>query len=1076
MIPKRPRRFARYRRSLKDKDGNVSGVLSSALDITDRKQAVDLLLASEERYRGLFEDSRLALWEEDFSEVKLIIEEVRKQGVTDFREYFNHHPEQVTRCIDQIKVVDVNQTALKLIGAKNKAKIPGNLRILIPDEAHEDFQEELINIAEGKTAFQWQGINTTLSGKRQVINVNWSVVLGHEETLDKVLLSIMDVSDQKEAEEQIRILSKFPGENPNPVIRISPEGILLYANPASKPLVTMWNIQTGQAMPEEWQGWVGEVFSTGKNKELEIHCGELIFSCMLAPVVDAGYVNVYGRDTTDRKLMESKLDEERILLRTLIDNLPDRIYVMDGEGRKIISNTADWRAAGGKTMEDVIGKTDLETYPPEMAKDYWSLDKAVMESGMPVINREEQGLDALGNYVTVLSSKVPLRDNQGKVVGLVGVGRDVTEQKSIENKIEILSRIPDESPNPILRVTKQGLVLYANKTSAPLLTFWKTETGQRLPDEWRDKVRNVFDLGLYQEFEAAVDDKVYSLIFAPILDAGYINLYGRDITERKRAEEALAHQNEEIQKRNVELDRLYQATGSLLASTPFDLKGLATSIVDTVLKEFGHANCSLIVVRKDSKELVRLATGGLYTEQVKDKKLTRDGTGLVPQVLSSGTLMNVSDIHTIPGFVPNWDEAQSELTIPLNVENEVIGVIDIQSPVKGAFGPGDERVMSIFAERAALALEHGRLNEELENHVRRLTALRSIDAAISSSMDINLTLDILLEKAIQLLGIDSADVLIFNPITQTFRYSIGRGFRTQALQYTDLRLGDGYAGQAALSRQVVTVPDLPRHTGGLQRSSDFRREGFISYIGAPLIAKGQIKGVLEVFKRETFSLDKDRYAFLEMLAGQAAIAIDSSQLFENLQGSNSELMMAYDETIEGWSRAMDLRDEETEGHSRRVTEMTLRLASSLNAKPEELLHIRRGALLHDIGKIGIPDDILRKPGALTDEEWVIMRRHPQIAYDMLKPILYLGSAVDIPWCHHERWDGTGYPQGLKGEQIPLAARIFAVVDVWDALLSDRPYRKAWTEDKVRKHIQEQSGKHFDPQIVEGFLKQVSTKE
>jgi HD-GYP domain-containing protein (c-di-GMP phosphodiesterase class II) len=219
-------------------------------------------------------------------------------------------------------------------------------------------------------------------------------------------------------------------------------------------------------------------------------------------------------------------------------------------------------------------------------------------------------------------------------------------------------------------------------------------------------------------------------------------------------------------------------------------------------------------------------------------------------------------------------------------------------------------------------------------------------------------------------------------------------------------------------------------------------------------------------------LDQEQRAFLEMLAGQAAIAIDSAELFENVQGSNVELTMAYDETIEGWSHAMDLRDEETEGHTRRVTELTLRLANSMGFSGEELVDVRRGALLHDIGKIGVPDAILLKPGPLTDEEWVIMRRHSQFAYDMLAPITYLRKAVHIPYCHHEKWDGTGYPRGLRGEQIPWAARIFAVVDVWDALTSDRPYRKAWSKREALAYIREQAGRHFDPKVVEIFLKSV----
>lgn len=217
----------------------------------------------------------------------------------------------------------------------------------------------------------------------------------------------------------------------------------------------------------------------------------------------------------------------------------------------------------------------------------------------------------------------------------------------------------------------------------------------------------------------------------------------------------------------------------------------------------------------------------------------------------------------------------------------------------------------------------------------------------------------------------------------------------------------------------------------------------------------------------------DWFNFFETLAGQAAIAIDSIRSFEELQISNTKLMLAYDATIEGWSKAMDLRDEETEGHTQRVTQMTIQLAKSLGLSDDQLVHLRRGALLHDMGKLGIPDRILLKPGKLTDEEWVIMRKHPQYAYDMLSPIDYLRPAMEIPYSHHEKWDGSGYPRGLKGVEIPMAARIFAVVDVWDALTSDRPYRSAWEHTRVREYIEQNSGSHFDPQVVKAFLKQLA---
>ncbi|MBX0328533.1 HD domain-containing protein [Oscillochloris sp. ZM17-4] len=185
--------------------------------------------------------------------------------------------------------------------------------------------------------------------------------------------------------------------------------------------------------------------------------------------------------------------------------------------------------------------------------------------------------------------------------------------------------------------------------------------------------------------------------------------------------------------------------------------------------------------------------------------------------------------------------------------------------------------------------------------------------------------------------------------------------------------------------------------------------------------------------------------------------------------ANVALREAYDATITGWSQALELRDKETEGHSRRVTMLTMNLAVAMGVPDEELEHIRRGALLHDIGKMGVPDAILLKPGPLTDAEWAQMRMHPVYAYDLLHKITFLSPAMAIPISHHERWDGKGYPAGLKGAAIPLAARIFAVVDVWDALTNDRPYRPAWPMSKARAYLAEQAGVHFDPAVVEAFL-------
>ncbi len=357
---------------------------------------------------------------------------------------------------------------------------------------------------------------------------------------------------------------------------------------------------------------------------------------------------------------------------------------------------------------------------------------------------------------------------------------------------------------------------------------------------------------------------------------------------------------------------------------------------------------------------------------------------------------------------------------------------------------------------------------QTRRQLERLSALRAIDLAISASLDLRVTLDILLAQVTTQLGIDAASVLLLNPHTQTLEGASARGFRSSGAARSAVRVGEGFAGRAVLERRTVAVPNLLPLDTAVTRMW-LRDENFVAYYGTPLIAKGVVKGVLEVFHRTALEPDKDWLNFLEMLAGQAAIAIDNATLFESLQRSNAELALAYDTTLEGWSRALDLRDQETEGHTQRVTALTLRLAQIVGIGEPELLHIRRGALLHDIGKMGIPDSVLLKPAQLTPGEWEIMRRHPVYAYELLAPITYLRQAVEIPYNHHEKWDGSGYPRGLKGEQIPLAARIFAVVDVWDALRSDRPYRAAWREEKVREYIRAQAGLHFDPRIVQAFL-------
>ncbi len=441
---------------------------------------------------------------------------------------------------------------------------------------------------------------------------------------------------------------------------------------------------------------------------------------------------------------------------------------------------------------------------------------------------------------------------------------------------------------------------------------------------------------------------------------------------------------------------------------------------------------------------------------------------IVSEALAGGRPFLKNDVlkHTRPLNTGMLGGSRSIACVPFVAQAQTVGLLWIGS--RRDLTEHDLRLLTSVADITASALRRVTLLDQTEERLKKLDSLRTIDRAITGSFDLGVILSVVTRQAMDHLNADAAAVLLLNPRTLILQYGAGSGFRTKEIESTRMRLGEGNAGRAALERHTVSVKNLTADTDTRRRSM-ISSEGFLSHHITPLIAKGNVKGVLEIYYRKPVTIDSDWSGFFETLADQTAIAIDNAQLFDGLQHSNIELAMAYDATIEGWSRALDLRDRETEGHTERVTEMTLKLARKMGILDEELIHVRRGALLHDIGKMAIPNSILLKPGPLDEREWEIMRQHPARAFELLSPIQYLHSALDIPYCHHEKWDGSGYPRGLKGEQIPPTARMFAVVDVWDALQSSRPYRDPWPVEKVLEYIRSESGTHFDPAVVGAFL-------
>lgn len=554
--------------------------------------------------------------------------------------------------------------------------------------------------------------------------------------------------------------------------------------------------------------------------------------------------------------------------------------------------------------------------------------------------------------------------------------------------------------------------------------------------------------------------------------AGAIVVSSRDITERHHAEEQLRRQLATLQALYAGADRLTRT---------LHLSQLTTDIVRTCVEVFSVSLAWIGLVEPDGnvRILAQFPANVDYSQEINvrwDEALS--GQGPAGRAVRSASPVTIEHRVSDPEAAP-WTAAASagyvtQAAFPLVARDKVFGVLNLYSDTAGFFAPDRIEFLQAYANGAASALENARLFEETERRFRHLAALRAIDLAITASLDLRLTLSVILEQVLLRLNVDAADFLLLNPSSQLLESIAGRGFRRATPQEV-LRLGEGTAGRTALERKRLHLADLSSATD-LKRKWLVTDERFVAYFAVPLIAKGHLLGVLEIFHRTALTPDAEWMEFLDTLATQAAIAIESASLFEDLQRSNAELALAYESTLEGWSQALDLRDRETEGHTQRVTEMTVRLARAMGMPEAEIAQARRGALLHDIGKMGIPDSILLKPGPLTDDEWQLMRRHPEYAYQLLSPIEYLRPALAIPYGHHERWDGSGYPKGLREEQIPLAARIFAVADVWDALRSDRPYRPGWPEGKARDYIREQSGKQFDPQVVAAFLAMITATE
>jgi len=464
-------------------------------------------------------------------------------------------------------------------------------------------------------------------------------------------------------------------------------------------------------------------------------------------------------------------------------------------------------------------------------------------------------------------------------------------------------------------------------------------------------------------------------------------------------------------------------------------------------------------------------------------KLLPLGQGTQSDVIRTGRPMIVADLRKklknkrAVNIGTGGTYTHSAVYVPLAAQDQILGVMQVQSLTLNRFTEIDVELLTLVGNTAAVTIQNAVLFEatkselaQREQRERELEIFATVSAALRTAASRNEMFPIILDQTSALAVTPQVSLVLCDEVTNTCVIELSRGDWTE-MQGQRWPLVGNAIGIINASGQLYLCEDTRIDPSMSFMDANARSQMLVAL---PLMVNQKSMGVLWVGRYRddpaSHMFTDSEVRLLSAIANIAANAINRTTLYESAQKVATDLVRAYDSTLEGWAHALELRDQETEGHTRRVVKTTIDLARALGLRADELEHVRRGALLHDIGKMGIPDSVLLKPGTLNEREWEIMRRHPEYAKDLLMPIEYLRPVLDIPYCHHEKWDGSGYPRGLKAEEIPLTARIFAIVDVWDALTSDRPYRKAWSREKALDYIREQSGKHFDPQVVVAFIK------
>lgn len=1012
---------------VRDENGEIAGIACSSVNITERTLAELELRKSELFNRSLIEHLPIRIFVKDRNFIYL----------------------------------NCNQHFADDIGKKTEEIIGKSDFELFPAEFAEEYRkvDELVLNSETIQEIEEKYDRYGKTGWTHSVKVPYRDEHGK---IIGVLGIYEEITDRKQAEETIRLHSTALNSSANAVIITDPQGVIEWVNPAFTAL-TGYSLEEsigrkpGELLKSEvqdvafyqqmWetilsgQAWRSEIVN--RKKDGSLYTEEMSLTPVKTDTGKIAHIVAVKQDISERKQREQEIIKRKNEMQILYEasrQLSQSLQVNDiyHSFYSLVSNLMSC---------DCLLIASYNSSQKMITARYAVVDgKQIDVKELPAIPLAAEGQGLVSPVIYSMKSKL--------INDISSEAQPSKTQYYVDDKGNVF----DERDTPAEEETVQSIIL--------------------IPQIFQNDVKGIVQIqcyhkNAYTEEDLKIAEALVSQIAVATNNALLYQQTLEEIETRKQAETRLSlllRREESIVSLSqaladtLDFQVIYNTVGSYL-NEMFDLSYLGISSIDENKKIINIDYLTYKEMQVDVSQVDPV----YYFEEPSD--CVRANAAITRTIMVASA--NVSGDACISKYIQQeGQEILTAMIVPMVVEDRLTGLLELYSSNENAFEPVDREWLSMIANLIGLSLQNARLYAQATHRSENLMALHTIDMAISSGVDLRLTINILLEQVLKQLKVDAACVLLHDRHTYGLQYFQGLGFNNAKNLYSHFPISQTLAGTVSLERKNLYIQDLRHTTHQSALAPDLLEEGFVSYYGVPLIAKGQVKGVLEMYHRSILKPDREWLDFVDILAGQSAIALDTAEIFENLQRSNMELTMAYDATIQGWSQALDLRDKETEGHTLRVAEMAVRFARKLGMRESDILNIRRGALLHDIGKIGVPDSILHKPGPLSEEEWIIMRNHPRTAFSLLSNIDYLHDAIDIPYYHHERWDGSGYPKGLRGKEIPLAARLFAIIDVWDALSSDRPYRPAWSQKDALDYIQNNTGTFFDPELVPIFMELV----